>query len=45
MADDGKCPNCGEPKVEGRLNCPKCGAGYPDLEEREFERDPDEQGE
>ena len=44
MPDDGKCPNCGEPKVEGRLNCPKCGESYPDLEDRDLERDPDEQG-
>lgn len=44
MAEQGKCPSCGEPKVEGRLNCAKCGAAYPDMEEREFERDPEEHG-
>ncbi|MEA2499666.1 MAG: hypothetical protein QOH26_2071 [Actinomycetota bacterium] len=44
MADESKCPECGEPKVEGRLNCAKCGAAYPDLEEREFEKDPADQG-
>ena len=44
MADEGTCPNCAAPKVEGRLNCDKCGATYPDVEERDFERDPEEQG-
>lgn len=41
---EGNCPNCGAPKVEGRLNCDKCGATYPDAGEREFERDPEEHG-
>lgn len=38
------CPSCGEPTVNDRLNCPKCGAAYPDLEERGFESDPQRQG-
>jgi uncharacterized Zn finger protein (UPF0148 family) len=38
------CPECGEPKVEGRLNCPKCGSTYPDAGDRKLERDPEEQG-
>lgn len=41
---DEKCPECGEPVVEGRLNCPKCGSAYDNLEEKELERDPEEQG-
>jgi hypothetical protein len=36
------CPNCGEPIVEGRLNCIKCGAVYPDADERELTWDPTE---
>ena len=44
MVEDGKCPKCGEAKVEGRLNCIKCGATYPDAAERDLERDPEEQG-
>jgi uncharacterized OB-fold protein len=39
-----KCRECGEQVVEGRLNCPKCGSAYPNLESKELERDPDEQG-
>lgn len=39
-----KCPECGEPVVEGRLNCPKCGTAYENLEEKELERNPEEQG-
>ena len=45
MADEEKCPKCGEPKVEGRLNCVKCGAVYSDGKGRDFERDHEEQGE
>lgn len=45
MGDGDKCPNCGAEKVEGRLNCEKCGAAYPDMEERDLERDPNDQGE
>jgi uncharacterized Zn finger protein (UPF0148 family) len=41
---DEKCPECGEPVVEGRLNCPKCGSAYANLESKELERDPEEQG-
>ena len=44
MTEEAKCPECGAPKVEGRLNCEKCGAAYPDLETREFEKDPEDQG-
>lgn len=36
------CPSCGEPIVEGRLNCIKCGAVYPDAGERELTWDPTE---
>lgn len=36
------CAECGEPTVEGRLNCIKCGALYPDLGEREMTWDPTE---
>jgi uncharacterized Zn finger protein (UPF0148 family) len=39
-----KCPECGEPVVEGRTNCPKCGSAYANLEDKELERDPEEQG-
>jgi uncharacterized Zn finger protein (UPF0148 family) len=39
-----KCPECGEPVVEGRLNCPKCGSAYANLEDKDLERDPEEQG-
>ena len=28
------CQNCGEPVVEGRLNCIKFGVVYPDIGER-----------
>lgn len=38
------CTNCGEPLVEGRINCPKCGTVYPDPGKRSFEKNPDEQG-
>jgi uncharacterized Zn finger protein (UPF0148 family) len=41
---DEKCPECGEPVVEGRLNCPKCGSAYANLDNKELERDPEEQG-
>lgn len=34
------CPNCGEPVIEGRLNCAKCGAAYPDVSERDLTWDP-----
>jgi uncharacterized Zn finger protein (UPF0148 family) len=34
------CAKCGEPVVEGRLNCSKCGALYPDISERELTWDP-----
>jgi uncharacterized Zn finger protein (UPF0148 family) len=34
------CPRCGEPIVEGRLNCIKCGAVYPDAGDRELTWDP-----
>jgi hypothetical protein len=37
------CANCGEPIVEGRLNCSKCGAVYPDAGERELTWDPSDQ--
>jgi hypothetical protein len=40
---ESNCPNCGEPIVEGRLNCIKCGAVYPDSSERELTWDPTEQ--
>ena len=36
------CSQCGEPVVEGRLNCTKCGALYPDIGERELTWDPTE---
>ena len=36
------CPKCGTPVVEGRLNCGKCGAVYPDVNERELTWDPSE---
>ena len=39
-----KCPNCGAPVVEGRINCAKCGAVYPDAATRDLEKDPDKQG-
>ena len=41
---DGKCPECGAPIVEGRLNCAECGATYPDASERELDLDPRRQG-
>jgi uncharacterized Zn finger protein (UPF0148 family) len=41
---DEKCPECGEPVVEGRLNCPNCGSVYENLENKDLERDPEEQG-
>ena len=44
MSSDATCPECGAEKVEGRLNCVKCGAAYPDMEQRDLERDPEEQG-
>lgn len=34
------CPKCGEPIVEGRFNCMKCGSAYPDLDERQLTWDP-----
>lgn len=34
------CTQCGEPVVEGRLNCAKCGAVYPDVTERDMTWDP-----
>jgi uncharacterized Zn finger protein (UPF0148 family) len=34
------CPTCGEPVVEGRVNCNKCGSVYPDISERELTWDP-----
>jgi uncharacterized Zn finger protein (UPF0148 family) len=34
------CPSCGATVVEGRLNCIKCGASYPDISERELTWDP-----
>ena len=40
-----ECPKCGEPTVENRVNCPKCGAAYPDMEEHPLEMDPERQGE
>ncbi len=40
-----KCPSCGEPTVKDRVNCPKCGAAYPDMEEHSLQLDPDRQGE
>jgi uncharacterized membrane protein YvbJ len=36
------CPTCGAATVEGRINCVKCGAVYPDAEERELTWDPTE---
>jgi len=36
------CAKCGEPIVEGRFNCIKCGSVYPDLNERELTWDPSE---
>jgi uncharacterized Zn finger protein (UPF0148 family) len=39
-----KCPGCGEPIIEGRTNCPKCGSAYENLESKDLERDPQEQG-
>jgi uncharacterized Zn finger protein (UPF0148 family) len=39
-----RCPGCGELVVEGRLNCPKCGSAYTNLDDKELERDPQEQG-
>lgn len=34
------CSQCGEPVVEGRLNCVKCGALYPDITGRDMTWDP-----
>lgn len=34
------CEKCGAAVVEGRLNCIKCGALYPDLTDRELTWDP-----
>jgi uncharacterized Zn finger protein (UPF0148 family) len=39
-----QCSECGKPVVEGRINCPECGATYPDAGDRSFERDPQDQG-
>ena len=44
MNDQQTCSECGEPKVEGRINCARCGAAYADMGSRELERNPDEQG-
>jgi hypothetical protein len=41
---EASCENCGEPTVEGRMNCPQCGTVYPDAGERELERNPGKQG-
>lgn len=40
-----ECPSCGEPTVENRINCSKCGAAYPDMQERPLELDPERHGE
>jgi len=37
------CDKCGEPVVEGRLNCIKCGAIYPDFADKELTWDPTEE--
>jgi hypothetical protein len=37
------CSQCGEAVVEGRLNCIKCGALYPDLGDKELTWDPTEE--
>jgi uncharacterized Zn finger protein (UPF0148 family) len=37
------CARCGEPVVEGRLNCGKCGSLYPDLSDRNMTWDPSEE--
>ena len=34
------CDNCGEPVVEGRFNCPKCGCTYADVDTRDLTWDP-----
>jgi hypothetical protein len=34
------CLNCGEPVVEGRINCGKCGEVYPDAADRKLTWDP-----
>ncbi|HYI45687.1 MAG TPA: hypothetical protein VE174_09565 [Actinomycetota bacterium] len=34
------CWNCGAAKVEGRLNCFRCGRVYRDAPDRYFERNP-----
>jgi hypothetical protein len=34
------CPKCDAPIVEGRLNCNKCRALYPDVGERDLTWDP-----
>ncbi len=39
---DEKCSACGEPVVEGRLNCIKCGALYPDYTDRDLTWNPTE---
>lgn len=43
MSED-VCRSCGEPVVEGRINCPNCGHAYPQIEERPLHPDPDKQG-
>ena len=44
MDSDETCRSCGASIVEGRINCPQCGATYPSAGERDLERDPDKQG-
>jgi uncharacterized Zn finger protein (UPF0148 family) len=44
MMPEEKCPECGAPVVEGRLNCPECGSVYKNLDDKELERNPEEQG-
>ena len=44
MPEEEKCPECGAPVVEGRLNCPECGSVYKNLDDKELERNPEEQG-
>jgi len=44
MSRETMCPNCGEQKLRGRLNCLRCGRVYPDIKRRELERDPAKQG-
>ena len=39
------CVRCGEPVVEGRLNCIKCGATYPEPDERDMDWDPTQEEE